>query len=531
MKTISLLKATLSENMNLFNYQTKKNSKKITKILLPIFLFSIVCFSVGIYAGALGDLLHKAHLTYIMINMFIAAVSMLAFVEGIYKSQGILFEAKDNDLLLSLPIKKSTILFSRIFKLLLFEYLYNLLFLLPAFIVYIYYEHPSINFYLVSIIMTVLIPIIPTILACFFGYIIKLISSKFKSKKLIQTILTCIIFTILFLLSLNMQDYIQKIVNEAKNINELLTKLYYTIGAYSNLINKFDIIIFIKLLLINVVPLIIFILIGQKYYFKIILNSKSITKKSKGKVEINSNKPLISLTKKELKRYFSSPVYMFNTGFGLILLFIFTIILCFKGKDTLVGLLATYKVSNSISVELIFYGLLFFSLALTSITSSSISLEGKTINITKSLPIDYKLILKSKILNCFIIELPLTLISILIFIIKFRASLLYIISLILISIITIFLNATIGLIINMKYPKLNYTNDTEVVKQSMSSMISVFISFVIFLLSILGIWYLNDKLNITVILIIHLVLLSIISFVLYILLLKKGPKEYQKLNV
>ena len=192
MKTISLLKAVLSENMNLFNYQTKKNSKKITKILIPIFLFIIVCFSVGVYANALGRLMHKVNLTYIMLNMFFFLVTILAFIEGIYKSQGILFEAKDNDLLLSLPIKRSTILFSRIFKLLLFEYLYNLLILIPAFIVYIYYEHPSINFYLISIIMILLIPIIPTIVSCFFGYLIKTISSKFRSKKIIQTIYICV---------------------------------------------------------------------------------------------------------------------------------------------------------------------------------------------------------------------------------------------------------------------------------------------------------------------------------------------------
>ena len=531
MKTISLLKAILSENMNLFNYQTKKNSKKIIKVLIPIFLFIIVCFSVGIYAFALGELLHKVNLTYIMLSIFIASVSMLAFIEGIYKSQGILFEAKDNDLLLSLPIKKSTILFSRIFKLLVFEYLYNLLFLLPAFIAYIYYEHPGINFYFISILMIILIPIIPTILGCLFGYLVKLISSKFRSKKLIQTILTCIIFVVLFLLSQNMQEYLQKIVSKAKSINELLSKIYYPIGAYSNLIKKFDLMILIKLLLINIVPFILFVLIGQKYYFKIILNSKSTSKKSKGKVNIKSNRPLVSLTKKEVKRYFSSPVYMFNTGFEVILLFIFTLILCFKGKSSLIGLLSGYGLSNSISIEMIFYGIVFFSLALTSITSSSISLEGRTINITKSLPIDYKLIFKSKILNCFIIELPLVLLSILIFIIRFRINLLYIICLIIISLITIFLNAVIGLLMNLKYPKLNFTNDTEVVKQSMSSLTSVFISFAIFLLSVLGIWYLSDKLNINMILIIHLLILSIVSFVLYIILEKKGPDEYKKLNV
>lgn len=531
MKTLSLLKAILSENMNLFNYQTKKNSKKITKILIPILLFVVICFSMGLYANKLGELLHKVHLTYIMLSMFIASVSILVFIEGIYKSQGILFESKDNELLLSLPIKKSTILFSRIFKLLLFEYLYNLLFLLPAFVVYIYYEHPGINFYFISIIMTILIPIIPTILGCFFGYLVKLISSKFKSKKLIQTILTCAIFVGIFLLSQNMQEYLQKIVSKAKSINELLSRIYYPIGAYSNLISKFDLIIFIKLILINIIPLILFILVGQKYYFKIILKSRSTSKKNKGKVQIKSNKPLLSLTKKEVKRYFSSPVYMFNTGFGVILLFIFTLILCFKGKSSLVDLLSNYGLNNTISVEMMFYGIVFFSLVLTSITSSSISLEGKTINITKSLPIDYKLIFKSKILNCFIIELPLVFVSILVFIIRFRINLLYIICLIIISIVTIFINAVIGLLMNLKYPKLNFTNDTEVVKQSMSSMISVFISFAIFLLSVLGIWYLSNKLNINLIIIIHLLVLSIISFILYIVLIKKGPEEYQKLNV
>ena len=478
MKILSLLKAILSENMSLFNYQTKRNSKKITKIIVPIMLFIIVCFSVGMYANEIGKLLSKAHLTYIMLNMFIALVTVLAFIEGIYKSQGILFECKDNDLLLSLPIKRSTILFSRIFKLLVFEYLYNFLFLLPAFIVYIYYEHPSISFYLISIVMIILIPIIPTVVSCFFGYLIKLLSNKFKKEKIIQTILTTIILVGIFILSMNAQEYMKKLASEAKNINDLLTKIYYPIGAYSNLISKFDILLFVKLLLINIIPLILFIIIGQKYYFKIIISSKSksIRMSRKANANIKKNKPIISLTKKELKRYFSSPVYVFNTAFGLVILFIFTLILCFRGKATLVSLLQGYGLTNSISIETIFYGLVFFSLILISITSSSISLEGKTINITKSLPIDYKLIFKSKILNCFVIELPLTIVSILLFTIRFKVSIIYILELIILAVVTILLNAVIGLITNLKYPKLNAQNDTEVVKQSMSSLVSVFIS-------------------------------------------------------
>ena len=181
MKTISLLKAVLSQDMNMFKYQAKRNSSKLKKILFPIFLFILVGISIGTYAYMIGEELAKVNLTYIMLSMFIMMVTIMTFIEGIYKSQGILFEAKDNDLLFSLPIQKSQILFVRIFKLLLFQYIYNLMFLLPAFIIYIYFESPTINFYIISILMTLLIPIIPTIISSILGYIIKSSSSHFKT--------------------------------------------------------------------------------------------------------------------------------------------------------------------------------------------------------------------------------------------------------------------------------------------------------------------------------------------------------------
>ena len=128
MKTFSLLKAALSQDMNIFKYSTKRNSSKLNKILFPIVLFVIVCISIGTYAYMIGKNLAPFSLTYVMVSMFIMVVTIMTFIEVIYKSQGILFESKDNDLLFSLPIKKSQILFVRIVKLLLFQYIYNLMF-------------------------------------------------------------------------------------------------------------------------------------------------------------------------------------------------------------------------------------------------------------------------------------------------------------------------------------------------------------------------------------------------------------------
>ena len=172
-----------------------------------------------------------------------------------------------------------------------------------------------------------------------------------------------------------------------------------------------------------------------------------------------------------------------------------------------------------------------FTCMMTSITSSSISLEGKTINITKSMPISEKDILKSKILLCYVIEIPFIIVSLIIFIIKFNPSLIYILSYVLLAIFSILFTSSLGLIANLKYPKMEYSSDVEVVKQSTSVMISVFSGMAIFILSILTVFYFNKWLSLNILLIINLIIIILLSLILYSILLKTGPKEYKNINV
>jgi len=532
MKIISLIKAVFTEDMNLFKVRFDRKNK-ISKILFPIILFILISFSIGTYAYMIADVLYKFNLTYIMISMFIMTVTVIAFVEGIYKSQGILFNSKDDDLLFSLPIKKSRILFARVLKLNVFQYIFNLMFLLPAFIIYIYFEDPGISFYLLSILMTFLVPIIPTILSSIIGYFIKLLSSKVKSKKLFETIFSYLIIVPIFILSFNLESFINNLGENAKSINDILIKLYYPIGLYNNLITDFNILDLIKLLLINIVPFIIFIVFGSKYYFKIISKTKEnyvkIKTNNKEKMYIKRSK-MNTLIRKEIKRYLSSPIYIINTSFGLLLSLAGTIMLVFD--DSILESLELLKTAGiDLPISIIFYVFILFIICMTQITASSISLEGRTIDITKSLPVDAKEILKSKMLTSFIIEIPFFIISYLIFIIKFKINLLHLLFLIILIFVSVLFISSLGLIINLKYPKMNAKNDTEIVKQSMSAMISTFVSLVISMGSIILIIYLTKYLDIDLIIILHLLVLAILSLISYIYLMKKGSVEYTKITV
>ena len=99
------------------------------------------------------------------------------------------------------------------------------------------------------------------------------------------------------------------------------------------------------------------------------------------------------------------------------------------------------------------------------------------------------------------------------------------------SIIIVTLSSIIGIIINLKYPKMNASNDTEVVKQSMSSMISLFINMGIIIISLILGTLLYNKINTYILLIIHILILLFITIILYIILMNKGTREYKSINV
>lgn len=540
-KLISLLKATMSQDMSLFKIKSK-NESKISKMILPIFLSLVVMLAMGSYATILAEELATYNLTYIILTIFIMVTSLLTIIEGVYKSQGILFEAKDNDLLFSLPISKSKIFFTRLFKLISFEFLYNTLFMLPAMVVYAMYEKTSVSFYAISLIMLVLLPIIPTIVACIIGYIIKGLASRFKAKNIVQVVLTSAMLLLIFYASFNVQGLIANITQNANSINEVITKIYYPAGLYINLIQNFNILDLVILFAINIVPAILFVYVASIFYFKI---SSRLGEKGNNKKKASWEKladktfkvksQLLGLINKEMKRFFSSPVFIINAGFGLVLMVVITIGMSINFDGMVEAMTQGEDIGISTDeikamIPKIYYGFVVFATCMTSITSSMISLEGKSFNITKSLPVEPEKILLAKVLTSNIISIPIVLICDIIFFVVFKIAIIDIVFILLASIIMPTFTALVGILMNLKYPKMDATSDTEVVKQSMSSTLSVFIGMFVGMLSI-GIMIMGSKINLNLFIILELLVFSAIVFVLWKILQKYGVKKFREINV
>ena len=182
-------------------------------------------------------------------------------------------------------------------------------------------------------------------------------------------------------------------------------------------------------------------------------------------------------------------------------------------------------------MPIIFYCLVVLTSSLTQITSSSISIEGKSFNITKCLPVTSKEIFLSKILCSNLISIPIIFLSDVIFFIFFRPSIIFIITTLVVTVIMPTLIAIFGLIIKLKYPKMDATSDAEVVKQSASSMVSVFGGMLIAILLILIVVLLSNITSCSFSVVLTTVLILVITIVLWNVLKKYGNKKIKKINI
>lgn len=534
-KIYSLIRASMTSGMNIFKIKQKKNGKK-SSILLPLMLSFLFMFAIWSNANMIFEQLAPMHLQMIVISLVVFATSIMTIIEGVYKTGPLLFNCKDDQLLLSLPIKRSTVLFVRMFKFYAFELMFNSLFMIPLIVAYLRWaENLEWTFFLTSFIMLLFLPIIPVVISCMIGVMISSFSSRFKHKNLIQTVSAMLFIIVVFVFSYNMDSVFTYIAKHATSIHDFITKLYYPAGIYAKLVSEFQVLDLIVFILVNSIIFVLALFVLSKFYFQINSRLKNISTTKKRKLNhlvMKSQKASISLIKKELNTFFQTPVFVINAGFALVMYLIAVIGLCIKYSDAM-NLLKEFfpKGFPQYNLSIILFILISFASFMTSITNSLISLEGKNINILKSLPIKAKTILMSKVYAALIITTIPLLIGDIILFIRLPLSFIEMLFLLLFSVLIPLVSHFIGLIINLKYPKLDYENSSEVVKQSTSSFLSVMIGMLLFIGTIVLIVKLTDIFNPLIILLLFLGFYIVIDIILYLYLIKVSSKDFNSLSV
>ena len=543
-KLFILLKANIINSLGINNIKNIKYCGVKKVFVLFSFLISIIAIGalVILYASGMAIMLKQFGMMDLILVLAVFMSVLFAFFTSIYKAQGVLFSYSDFENLIVLPIKSSVILASKMIELLLLNYLFTTLILIPTSIVYFKNVNISPLFFVFMIVAILFIPLIPIVVASIFAFGLRYISSKTRYKNMFLNILSILFLVIFMMVSFKISDILNYIITNSKSITEVIIKIYPLAYYYANALANLNIISLLKLIIWSIIPFGIFIVVFAKGFKAINLKlSESYKKSNYEMTSLITLSPSVALLKKEIKRYFSSSVYMMNTSVGIILVIILAVVTVFIGSEGMINLMLqsgdkdVYILVNMFSDFLQFVPLIIisFGVGLSCTTGSSISLEGKNIWILKSSPIRTEDIFKGKIGLNLIILIPSIAVSTMLFWIGFELTFINAIWTFLIPILLAVLVSISGLIVNLYFPNLDYKNETQVVKQSLSSFISMFLGIVLVAITI-GICYLSIKYlhitNIYVYLGGIAALLIVLDIVLVIILKTKGENLFNKLS-
>lgn len=517
--------------LNAFFIRDDKNEKRkaLSKLGIVLLVPIVFLYISSVYSILLADMLKSIGAMELLLLLGVIGSALAVLFTSVYKAQGTLFSANDFDMLMALPISNKVIFTSKLIDLLSLNWIFTACVIIPPSVIYfINMGGNSVIFFLMIVISIFLLPLIPIIIGAIGAFIISYFASKFKYKNLISILGSTLIFLVVFLFSFKMQDLFKSLAENSNNIMDSLGVAYPpSIYLTRGLVNG-DLLEFLKFVGISVIPFIIFVLLFSKQFNKI--NSRlgeSFKKEENFKVsKLKSNSQLKALYLKELRGYFSTPIYVLNTAFGMILLIIGAVAIFFVDKNTIATLIGFPGMSSRIG--LLILGLMMFFIGLSSTTPSSISLEGKNLWIAKSLPIGENSIFLSKILLCLTITVPAVILANILFAIGLKFSIIDILWNLVISVLYCFLSATMGIIINLYFPKFEWSSPTAVVKQSASVFINIIFTFISIGIPVVIFMVLSD-IGINTFLGINLGIIILVIIGELILLKSKGNELFSKL--
>ncbi len=475
MKVRSLIKASMTEGMDIFN--GKRGGKGV-----KIFAVAVMFIAFFGWAASMLISLRAVNSEVAILSMAVAATTLLTIIEGIYKAGSLLFNCRDDGMLLALPIPRSRIVALRIFKFYVFELAFNSLFLVPVILAFAVFARPDWWFFPVSILMIIMLPIIPIAISCVIGAIISALSSRFKKHNLMQTVLAFVFMIAVMVVSFKASDFTRNIGNYAGGISDAINRFYYPAKVYVEQVASFDLLQLLVFVLVHVLVVVATVAFIAKIYFRINSRAKVVRTATKPEKVVFSGgvkKPFFALVKKELSRFFNTPVFMTNAGFGLILFLLGVGIICFKFNDLA---LAFENQEAPVSLDVVqgylplaTFALVAFCSMMTFMTASMVSLEGKAISLTKSLPVSARKILFAKVAASLVIVLPPILVGVTVMIIRFQFGIAESMLLVVAGITLPLVTELFGILTDLRYANFNAETDTEVVKQSTSVMVATFV--------------------------------------------------------
>ncbi len=438
--------------------------------VLYLYLGGVFVFMFGGMAVLFAPSMILAGLDWLYFAIFMILSFSLVFVLSIFETKSELFDCRDNELLASMPISPRHIVISRTLTVLILNYIEAAVVLLPAIIVYAL-AGGSVLGIIGAALVFLLLPLLATSLSAAVGYLVALLSKKFKKNSFI-TVFISLVFLGLYFWGYSALMTLPE--SELENMDNILPALESALAPIRA--------VGLSALLHPVAtPVFAVLCIGSAYIayrlisagYSGIIADRTSAKRSEYRVRaMKRSSALVALSKKELRRFFSSATYMLNGALGAV----FTValaVLALVNRGAIIAV-AEELVSDipwgsaSAALSPIMIAALVMLSSTVTVSSAALSLEGKCLWILKSMPVRARDVLFAKTVPHILVSCLPVLVAAPLLIIAVGASPIWWPFFFITPIAANVVSAFFGIMMNTALPKFEFENEAQPIKQSAS---------------------------------------------------------------
>ena len=378
-----LVKKQMAEIFRSYLYDAKKSQKRAkgTVILyFALFVFLMVGVLGGMFtfvAMMLCDAMAAVGMGWLYFTLMgLVAIFMGAF-GSVFNTYSSLYLAKDNDLLLSLPIPLRVIISSRLVTVYLMGLMYSAVVIVPAVIVYWVQVAHSAAAIVGGLLTVAIVSLIVLLLSCLLGWVVAKISLKLKHKSITTVLVSLLGIGLYYFIYFKAQTVIADLVANAAVYGAKIKGAAYPLYVFGR-VAEGD---WLAMLLVTAVTALLTALtwlLLSRSFLRLATSGSNAAKTRYREKKVRVRSLSAALLAKECRRFVSSPNYMLNCGFGILMLMAAGVMMLFKGGELSMLLTSVFNGSEGIVLALT-VSMACLLASMNDMAAPSISLEGKNL--------------------------------------------------------------------------------------------------------------------------------------------------------
>ena len=411
-----------------------------------------------------------------------AAVTMLG---SVYSTQNQLYNARDNELLLAMPVKMEHVCLSRVLFLLLGSAAYLGAVTLSALIVYWVRFGMTLSLLPGFLITFICVLLICQTISCVLGWLLHLLLAKIPNKAVGTLLFVSAFMCAYFWVYSRIMAQFENVLGQFAAIGADLAALFTELGGFfiwlgQGVTGSVPALLLVAGITIPAVVLGYLFMIAT--FRSSLLRQKTAEKAMPAREKLTLHSPAAAICIKECRRFFTCSIYLSNMGLGLVFLLMGGIaaIVC---QERITDYLSLIPFPADWVLPLCFLMMFGFLQSMNTISAPSISLEGRSLWIPASLPLDGWTILSGKLLFHVLATVPLSVLVTLVLGIVYGIAPVTLLCLVVYAAVLPLLSGICGLLFGLLFPRFDWLNEAYPCKQSMAVLFTMLTNMVLAALS------------------------------------------------